>query len=531
MPTNPQGLQPLDWGIIGAYAVGTIAVGWYYGRKQESSREYFVGSGNMNPILIGVSLFATLLSTITYLSAPGEVVGKGPVHLATLLALPFVYVIVAFVLLPVYMRRRVTSAYELLEERLGVGLRTLGATCFLILRLIWMSLLIYLASAAMVVMLGLDESSIPIVATVTGIVAVVYTSIGGLRAVVVTDLMQTILLMGGALLVIIAVTLDYGGFAWVPREWNPNWDKQPLYSFDPKTRVSVLGTFLTTLTWYVCTAGGDQTSVQRFMATSDAKAAQRAIATQLCVASAVMLLLCFVGFALLGYYELHPDLLPKGFSLKDDADKVFPHFISYQLPVGISGLVVSAMFAAAMSSIDSGVNSITAVISTDFLKRFGSEFKTNRGELLFNKGLAFGIGVIVVIGSTFMGEIPGNIMAVTNKTVNLLAPPIFGLFFFALYVPFARPAAVWISTLLSIVVAAVIAFSGPLVTWLELRWGIPASTFGVEIQLNNGDRMAPDPISFQWMGFTSLLVDVVVGTVLSWILSRTAGGTRQGDIS
>ena len=112
-----------------------------------------VASGNMNPIMVGVSLFATLLSTITYLSMPGEAAGKGPVVMVSMLALPLVYLVVAYFLLPVYMQQRVTSAYELLEARLGLSIRLLGATLFLTLRLVWMTLLIYLAARAMVVMI------------------------------------------------------------------------------------------------------------------------------------------------------------------------------------------------------------------------------------------------------------------------------------------------------------------------------------------------------------------------------------------
>src|SRR5690606_20916276 len=117
---------------------------------------------------------------------------------ATMVAAPVAFLIVGYVLLPVYMRQRVTSAYELLEDKLGLSIRLLGASLFLLLRLVWMSLLVYLTAKAMVVMMGLSDEHIPTVAIVTGTVAVVYTSIGGLRAVVMTDFIQTVLLWGGA---------------------------------------------------------------------------------------------------------------------------------------------------------------------------------------------------------------------------------------------------------------------------------------------------------------------------------------------
>ena len=154
--SEPRGLQALDWALIALYAISTIGLGLYFSRKQSSTKEYFVGSGNMNPFLIGVSLFATLLSTISYLSMPGEAAGKGPVNLVALLAYPAIYAIVAYAFLPIYMRQSVTSAYELLEERLGLSIRLLGATMFLTLRLVWMSLLVYLAAKAVTIMVGVD---------------------------------------------------------------------------------------------------------------------------------------------------------------------------------------------------------------------------------------------------------------------------------------------------------------------------------------------------------------------------------------
>jgi len=486
----------------------------------------------MNPILIGVSLFATLLSTISYLSMPGESLGKGPTMMLAMLALPVVFAIVGFILLPIYMKQRVTSAYELLEEKLGLSIRLLGASMFVVLRLVWMSLLIFLTAEALTIMLGVDEDKIPLIALATGFVAVVYTSLGGLRAVIITDLIQTILLYGGALLVLGMITSDLGDISWMPTEWNPDWDTQPIFSTDPSTRVTLVGTLLSYVVWYVCTAGGDQTSVQRFMATKDAAAARRALATQLGVSVIVGLTLGCVGFALLGYFNAHPELLPDDISLKNDPDKIFPHFIAFHLPPGISGLVVSAMFAAAMSSIDSGVNSITAVVMTDGLDRFGLSPKTEKGHVQAARWLAFGIGAIVVLTSTVMGEIPGNITGVTNKTTNLLATPIFGLFFFALFVPFASPKGVWIGAIFGTLTAILIAFCGPLVLTLHVLFEIDPKALGTilvqtpDAQTGKMILSCPDPISFQWIAPAAITVDIVTGILGSLLFpSRTSKTT------
>ena len=494
------GLHVIDWGIIAAYALLTIGLGAWFGRKQKTTQEYFVGNGDMSWLLIGVSLFATLLSSITYLSTPGEIIGKGPADLIKLLGLPIVFLIVGFGIIPVYMKHRVTSAYELLEDKLGISVRLLGVVMFLALRLVWMSLLIYMASKAMTVMMSVDEKWVPAIVLVTGLVSITYTSLGGMRAVVITDLVQTILLLGGAMLVLIVISVKSGGLDWFPTTWHSHWDVQPMVSFDPKTRITMLGSLLSLGIWYICTAGGDQVSVQRFMATRDAAAARRSFATQLTISAMVTLTLGLVGLALLDYYQSHPEFLTDGYTLRKDADKIFPLFIADRLVPGVSGLVVAAMFAAAMSSIDSGVNSITAVVVTDFRDRFTKRPRTNKEDLRFARLLAFTIGAIVVVGSMYMDKIPGNFFAMTNKTVNLLVPTIFCLFFFAFFVPFANAPGVWIGWFFGVTTAVLIAFSG-------MFFGTDPIT-------------GYDPISFQWIGPASLLADLGTGTLACWIFDR-----------
>lgn len=513
------GLQLVDWIIIAVYAIGTIGLGWFYSRRQTTTEEYFVGSGNMNSTLIGVSLFASLLSTITYLSIPGETIGKGPVYLANYIAYPFIYVVVAYVLLPVYMKNRVTSAYELLEDRLGLSVRLLGASMFLILRLVWMSILTFLTARAIAEMTGTDNSYIPVITLVTGTVAITYASIGGLRAVVITDLMQTILLYSGAVLTIGIVTYHMGGFGWFPTQWNDSWDTQPLISFDPATRVTMLGTFLSVFLWTVCTSGGDQVSIQRFMATKDVSAARRAIGVQLFVGCLVGVTLGLAGFALLGYFHANPHQLPADLlvdkagnalpfaaGLKTNADKVFPRFIAFGLPPVVSGLVLSGLFAAAMSSIDSGVNSITAVVSNDFIGRLSRTHKehpaSGKQNVRIARLLAVVIGGCVVVLGSLLSRFdnPDNITSLTNKTVNLLTTPIFCLFFFALFVPFSKPFGVWCGAIAGTATAAVIAFSGAI-------FG-PNPATGL------------DPISFQWIGPAALIVNLSVGCTTSLLISR-----------
>ena len=502
------GLAVIDWIIVGLYGIGMLVLGWYFGRSQKTSKDYFVGSGGMNSLLIGVSLFATLLSTISYLSFPGEAIGKGPGWLFTLLGYPVIYLVGAYVLLPVYMKHRVTSAYELLEEKLGRGARLLGGSLFIVLRLFWMSTLIYFAAKALAVIINVEPQWEPMIVVVTGIVAVGYTSLGGLRAVVITDLIQTILLYGGAVLVIVLVSVKMGGLGWFTFEWHENWDKQPVFSLDPSVRVTMIGALLSMLTWHIATLGGDQVSVQRFMATTDIKAARKSLATNLVVGTVVMLTLFTAGYALLKFYSANPDSLSSSLSLKANGDKIFPYFIAAELPPIVCGLVVSAIFAAAMSSVDSGVNSITAVVMSDFLRERAGDEAAELKRFRKARFLAVGIGVVIIACSSLVKFVPGNITAITGKTVNLLTVPIFGLFFFALFVKNVKPVAAWLGCVAGIIVAVLIAFSGPI-------FGFRAVT-------------GYDPVSFIWITPVTLLTNISVGLLANALLPGpdSAAGRR-----
>ena len=262
------GLHWIDFVILVFYAAGMIALGWYYSRRRQTTDEYFSGGGRMNPLLIGVSMYATLFSTISYLTVPGEVLKHGPiVFLMPLASIPFYFCIVGFWIVPKYMQHRATSAYALLETQLGIWARTTGAMMFILLRLMWMSTLIYFGAKAMLVMFGLSNAWLPAVTMATGGIAVFYASIGGLRAVVITDSIQFLLLFCGACIVIGMVTYDDGGIGWIPTRWNESWDEQPFFSLSPTVRASAVSSVLYGICWWVFTAGSDQTAIQRFMAT------------------------------------------------------------------------------------------------------------------------------------------------------------------------------------------------------------------------------------------------------------------------
>lgn len=495
---QPTELHWVDWAIIVAYLGGVLALGQYFAKRQSSNAEYFTAARtHIPPFLVGVSLFASLLSTISYLGKPGEMINKGPVVLiGQVLSLPFAYYIVGYWIVPRLMQQRVTSAYELLEKRLGVTGRLVGAILFVKLRLVWMGLLVHVASTAIAVILGFELRWVPALAVVVGLVPLIYTSMGGLRAVVVANVVQYFLLLLGAILTVAIVTVRCGGFSWWPTAWSPYWDVQPFFSLDPHVRVTVFGATIRMLVWRVCTAGGDQMVIQHYMATRDAVATRRSYLIMCWATFAVTVMLAIVGLALLGFFSRFPQLLGPGMELEKSADHLFPYFVSNFLPVGVSGLVVAAIIAAS-SGMDTGVNAVTAVVMKDFLERFGWQAATEARRLRTTKYLSFAIGTAVVGASLLIPLVPGNILEVTNKLANLEATTIFGLFFLALFVPCATPLGAIMGAVYGLTASVLVAF------W-DVLTGRP-------------------PISFLYIGVVGLSVDLGVGYAVSRL------GPRPGD--
>ncbi|MGI6417396.1 MAG: sodium:solute symporter family transporter [Thermoguttaceae bacterium] len=487
-------LAPLDLAVIGIYAMGMLAVGWYYSRKTKTREEYLLGGRTMKPLAVGVSLFASLISTISYLAWPGEVIKNGPMMLSALLAYPLIGLVVGRLMIPFIMRLKVTSAYEILEVRLGPAVRTLGSILFLSLRLMWMSVIVYATTTKVLVpLLGLDPGTTPVVCGLLALVTVTYTSMGGLRAVVITDLIQSAILFGAAIVTIVTVTVKLGGVAaWWPAQWPDHWP-EPCYGYDPDARVTMFGAVLATFTWYLCTSASDQIAVQRYLATRDAKAARTVLYVSLLADGLVTLILGAVGLALLAYFQTYSSLLPAGQTVLGDGDKLFPQFITIGLPTGLSGLVVAGLLACAMSALSAGVNSTSSVITVDFLDRFGrrknKSVEADRVKLV--KYVSALVGVAVVSLSLLVNMVQGNLLEICYKVVNLLTAPLAGLFFLAMFVPWAKG------------FGAIVGAACGLATVVSI-------TYWKEITGAQG-------ISFLWAMPASLVVEVAVGALVSLI--------------
>ena len=482
LTTPHAGLGSLDFATIALYLIGTFAIALVCAKQRGSTEEFFLGSRRMPWFAVGLSIVATLMSTVSYLAQPGEMIKHGIGIFFAWIAIPFSIFVVLRYWVPFFMRLRLTSAYEYLEHRFNYGARFLAASLFVLLRLGWMGVVVYTSSLALETMV--DVTIYKVILTV-GVFATIYTTVGGFRAVIWTDVAQFIVLFAGAFITVAYVVYATGSG---PLDWwrtaaqaNIDYTNPPIFSFDVTVRVTVVTAVLHSFFWTVCTHGSDQVVLQRYFSTPSLGAARRSYILNAVADFSVGILLALCGLALLAFYLKNPGALPEDISPTENADKVFPYFISHQLPAGIAGLIVSALIAAAMSSIDSGVNSVSAVLTTDMFGRLYPKGREVLNSVALARTLTMVVGAIAtllaMLFAYWIREIAGdvNILDLMAKGFNMFLGPLFALFFIGMFIPRAGARTANTSALVGMAVS--IAWS----YWPELTGSKVVPTFTLAI--------------------------------------------------
>ena len=423
----------LDFVVIVCYFAVLALVGLYFSRRQTSRSEYFLGGRETHWALAGGSLLATVFSSISYLSLPGEMIRYGVGMFTGYLALPLVVPLISSTVLPVIKRLPITSVYEYLERRFDVSVRSFSACAFIVRTLLWMGLVIYMTSFAVVEMSGWN---VYVTILLTGVLTAMYTSVGGMRTVIWTDNFQTLILFGGAISIplLIGVLLGSGPATWWQTFSQAGRADVQFFSWDPTVRITIVGTFLNVFFWNMCTHSSDQLAVQRLLSTPSLESARRTLWFYTAASLVLPFFLALCGVGLFVFYSEQSDLPIQAFhaQLTTEADRLMPRFIVEVLPSGFSGLLLAALLAAAMSSLSSGINSISSVISSDFVERFGWGGKRTE-SLWLEKAIAFVaglVGVCVAIGiMTAVRHTDWNLLELTSRVNHIFVGPIAALFF------------------------------------------------------------------------------------------------------
>lgn len=369
------GFQFIDYAVLFVYLAAMVGLGVYFSRKEGSTERFFVGNRSVVWWAVGISIFATQLSAITYISIPGMAYENDWAWLVYNLGIPVVGVFVIFFLLPVYRKKQHTTIYEILESRFGPETRAYGALAYILMQTGRVAIVLYLPAIALSEVTGF---SVYWMIVLMGVLATAYTVMGGIEVVIWTDVIQAIVLVVGALaaIAIICMNVD-GGFLGIIEIGQGN-GKFTMIHTDPSRSSDLvwyllIGAFFTNLVPYA----SDQTVVQRYFTVSSDAEARRCLWLSVLMAVPASFLFFFLGTALFSFYQTHPGLIANDIQY----DRVFPYFIVHEIPAGLSGLLIAAIFAGSMSSLDSSLNSISAVCVNDFYHRFRNPNSTDAQRL------------------------------------------------------------------------------------------------------------------------------------------------------
>lgn len=474
-----QHLPLIDLIVIFVYLLSMVLVGVYFSRKNKDAKQFTTASGNIPGWALGISLYATFLSSNTFLGVPGKAFGSNWNSLVFSLAMPFAAYFATRFFVPFYRTHGEVSAYTHLEKRFGAWARTYAMICFILTQLARMGSIFFGIALTLQALTGVDMKTIMIV---TGICIILYTVMGGMEAVIWTEVVQGIIKTAGALIVLAIILYEMkGGVGEIYRigvqDGKFGLGSFSLTDFNSSTFwVIFLYGFFINLNNF----GMDQNYVQRYHTARSQKEAARSV--WLCVYwyVPVSLLFFIIGTALYAYFSQHPELLDvvkqqvadeKGVDIStltpaDYGDKILPYFMVLKVPKGLVGLIIAAILSAAMSTISSGMNSSATVFLKDIYQRYINPNPGPKKEMLVLYTVTALTGIIsIVFGIAMIGV--KSILDLWWELAGILSGGMLGLFLLGMIAKKARNAEAVTATIIGIVVILWMSLSKYFPTELE----------------------------------------------------------------
>ncbi|MFV8817016.1 sodium:solute symporter family transporter [Haliea sp. E17] len=426
-------MQFLDWTVLGAYLAGMLALAFYLGQRQTSREDYYLGGHRLPGWALAGSIIATQCSTNSLLGAPAFVgfsAGGGLLWLQYELAVPLAMLLLCALFLPIY-RSRSISIYAYLEKRLGLQARLLASACFLFFRGVATGVTVYGVAAVIGLITG-----IPFTAAVLLLmgITITYDVLGGMRAVVISDVLQMALLLAAVFLALFwlaePLSLHWHSLADRTRPLLDDWGLSSgnNYGFWPM----LLGGLFLYTAYYGC----DQSQAQRLQSARDESQLYRILVLNGVLRFPLVLAYCLVGLGLAAYAVEHPGFvaaLPHTAAGSPNLNLVFPAFVAANFPAGLAGLAIVGLFAAAMSSIDSALNSLSAGTVEDFIARFRP--LPEKRLFLLSKLATLGWGLFAVAFSFQVERIAPTVLEAINKVGSMANGPLLMLFTLAILWP------------------------------------------------------------------------------------------------
>ncbi len=420
----------LNWTVLALYLAGMLGVGFYFMKRESGGDDFFRAGGRVPWWAAGISIYATMLSAITYMAIPAKAYATNWTYYPMLVTILLVTWPVIKCYLPHFRRLNLTSAYEYLELRFNAATRLLASGLFIVFMVARMALVLYLPSLALTAVTGIDIRTCILL---MGLITIVYCTMGGVEAVIWGDVIQGIILVGGAFFAAFYLfSHTEGGFGGA----------MTLALADDKMRLFEWSLDYRNVTFWVAIVGGmannlisytsDQTVIQRYLTTKDVGSAKKSILTNGVMCVFVSVVFYLIGTGLYTFYKTNPAQLD--FTMQK-GDAIFPFFMMSQLPQGLAGLLIAAVFAATMSTISSNINSISTAFGIDFVKRFRPSIsdkamlRTARATCVACGLIGIGIALLMATWDIL------SLLDYFNTILGLLTSGLGGLFLMGVFLP------------------------------------------------------------------------------------------------
>ncbi|XP_049797288.1 putative sodium-dependent multivitamin transporter isoform X6 [Schistocerca nitens] len=524
-----------DYVVLVAMLVISMGIGVYYrftGGRQKTTQEYLLGDRSLGAGPVAFSLMASFMSAITLLGVSSENFVYGAQFIAINLGYGLVTPVAAYLFLPVFFRLQAASAYQYLEMRFGVAARLCASIAFSLQMVLYMGIVLYAPALAIRATTGLDENA-SILAV--GLICTFYSTIGGMKAVVITDVFQSLLMFAAVFLVSIKGSIDAGGFdkVWEIATTGGRADFSSI-SADPTVRHTWWSLIIGGGFTYLCLYAVNQTQVQRLLSTRDLATAQRALWWSWPVLSLLSLTTSFAGLAMYSYYYTCDPLTSKRIERLDQLMPLYVVDTMSGMP-GLPGLFIAGIFSGSLSTVSSAVNSLAAVTLEDYFKPLYVQYRGHPlGESrspLVGKLLALVFGLLF-LGLAFMAQFLGGVLQASLTIFGAVGGPVLGFFSLGMFLPHANEPGAITGLATGLAFSMWVGFGVPQPDAVRL----PTRTDGCDFNVSaTPPPPTQDPseyfylyrVSYLWVVVLGFLLTLVVGAVASWV----AGVTCKGDHS
>ncbi|MRT12732.1 sodium/solute symporter [Enterobacteriaceae bacterium RIT711] len=433
--------------VLFGYLLAMMLVGVYFSKRQKTADDYFRGGGRIPGWAAGVSVFATTLSSITFMSIPAKAFTTDWTFILGQYLVIAILPVVFYFYIPFFRKLKVTSAYEYLEARFDVRSRLFASLSFMMFNIGRIAIITYLTVLALRPFIGID----PIVLVLLiSVMCIIYTWMGGIEGVIWTDVIQGLLLSGSAVLIFIVICFKVqGGFGEIFTV-TQHADKffpasQFRWSWTESTvPVLMIGFLFANIQQFTAS----QDVVQRYIVTDSIEETKKTLLTNAKLIAIIPIFFFAIGSALFVYYKQNPSLLPAGFNIGG----ILPLFVVTEMPTGIAGLIIAAIFAAAQSSISSSLNSISSCFNSDIYQRLSSKKRTPENSMRMAK-------LVILIAGLFSSAATiwlvmaneSEIWDAFNSLIGLMGGPMTGLFMLGIFCKRANAGSATLGIVVSIV--------------------------------------------------------------------------------